>query len=300
MIRDEGGRFQSYRTVEDYKEILFSELKALSEEERSVALLALDDYLGQGRSPLIDIGSSEIYRCLPVSVSEWLEDEYYLGSLIKTLFPTVKADLIEVFEGSYSTAIWGGSLGGGKTSTVVLCLMRMLYELSCMISPHRAYGINSSDFITIPCLSSTEEVAHRNLVSKISAIIEDAPYFKYEFKPLKSTQAGIMFRNKLLIPPGASSASSVIGSNAIGAIIDESNFFQNRHNADTRGNESKENIDIVFEALKRRIESRFLNKGKMPGLIAIASSKTTPTAFTERMIRKSGSLVDFLQPLPRG
>lgn len=287
MIRDEGGRFQSYRTVEDYKSILLSELKALNDDERDIAILALQDYLNEGRSPLVEIGSSDIYRTLPVSITEWIENDYYLGSLSKTIFPTVKSDLIEVFEGGYSIAIWGGSIGGGKTSTIVLCLMRMLYELSCMISPHKAYGVNSSDFITIPCLSSTEEVANRNLVSKVSAIIEDAPYFKYDFKPIKSTQSGILFKNRLLIPPGASTASSVIGSNAIGAIIDESNFFQNRHNADSRGNESKENIDIVFESLQRRIESRFLNKGKMPGLIAVASSKTTPTSFTERAIRRS-------------
>jgi hypothetical protein len=172
-----------------------------------------------------------------------------------------------------------------STGSVIGCV-RMAYDVYCMRDPHETYQISSTDYISVPCVSVTEDVAERNLVSKIRAIVDESEFFRKHFAPIRNTAAaGIIFPNRFTFPPGASTAGQVVGTNAIGAAVDEGNFFHKRDQQVGRS-EVKENIEVIFEAIKRRMESRFMNRGRLPGVILVASSKTTPNAFTEKLIRK--------------
>jgi len=171
MLIDEGGRYQTIRTDEDCLEIFKHEFESLQPLEREVALAAFSDYLQSGKSPIIELASQAIYKTPPVTMDQFLSDSYFLGSICKTLFPKVKEELCEIFSGQYNRAIIGGALGLGKTLQGVIGILRMVYEASCLWNPHETYGVGSSDFIMFPCISSTEDVAERNILLEVSLMI---------------------------------------------------------------------------------------------------------------------------------
>lgn len=221
-------------------------------------------------------------------MEKFLTDPYFLGDTGKSLYPKLKESLIEMFSGGYKVAFYGGSLSAGKSTAGCIAVLRMIYEISCLKDPQSAYGISKADTISFPCISVTEDVAERNLLDKIRQYISESPYFTQEFAPIKNTSGkGIMFPNRILIPPGASTEAAVLGTNSMGCLIDEGNFFGRRRYSAQDNNSNKSNIEIIYEGMKRRIESRFMSRGKLPGLIFVASSKRSVDSFTEREIRKN-------------
>jgi hypothetical protein len=55
------------------------------------------------------------YRCKPVTLREFVTNEYFLGrSLRDSVYPRIVDDLEEVFEGSYSEVVLSGSQAWGK------------------------------------------------------------------------------------------------------------------------------------------------------------------------------------------
>lgn len=288
MLVDEGGRYQSVRTEEEEAELFLREIELIPAESRELAFEVLNDYLINPTSPIVNACFKSMYKTPPCRMGEFLENPFYMGSFSRTIYNTVKSDLTEVFEGNYTQALLGGSLGGGKSTAGVIAMIRMIYEASCLTDPHETYNISSSDYIMFPGISSSENTAERVIIDKIKAIIEDSDYFQKYFKPEKnSLSQGLLFPNKILIPPGASSSAQLLGGNIAGLFIDESNFFQKRSNGQSNPREAKENIEVIYEAIIRRMDSRFKKLGRIPGIVIIASSKTTPDSFTERLIRKS-------------
>jgi hypothetical protein len=222
MLFDQGGRFQSVRTDDEYVDLFLKEIESIPPDERQFALEVLNDFLVGKTSPALELSVQSVYKTVPVKMEEFLNNPFYLGSFSKTIFPVIKSDLIEIFEGGYSQAIFGGSLGGGKTTAGVIGILRMIYEVSCLHSPHEIYKISSSDYISFPCVSTTEAVAERNIIDKIRAIVSDSEYFHRHFKPEKMSMAqGIIFPNRIIIPPGASTSQQIVGSNAMGCFVDE-------------------------------------------------------------------------------
>lgn len=285
---DQGGRYQSTRTEYDFLELFQKELMSLPEEERVIALELFQEQILQGESPAITVAAEDLYRTPPVPMEVFLSDPYFLGSTAHSLFPALKVDLAEMFSGGYQTAILGGSLGAGKTTEGVVAILRMLYETSCLKDPHEAFGVSKTDYLLFPCISATEDVAEREILSRIRAVIDESTFFMEDFKPLRNTAGkGIEFPNKLLVPPGISTESGALGGNPIGAFIDESNFFQGKAGGAGGSRAQKLNIEIIYEGIKRRIKQRFMMRGRLPGIIVISSSKTSTDSFTDKLIRKS-------------
>lgn len=222
MLKDEGGRFQSVRTEEEFLKLFQLEAESLTDDERELAFELFREAIMQESSPALEFAMADLYVEQPVTMLQFLKDPYFLGPAGKTLFPIIIEDLIEMFSGSYQIAILGGSLGGGKTTQGVIAILRILYECSRLRNAHECFNIGSADYISLSCVSVTEDVAEREILSRLRGIIDQSPFFSEEFKPIRNTTGkGIEFPGKLLIPPGVSTASGIIGANTIGAFIDE-------------------------------------------------------------------------------
>lgn len=287
MLVDQGGRFNSVRTTDEYLDLARKDIESLSQEEMEALKLILDDLSQFGVSPLLSKASMDLYRTPPVSMERFLSDPYFCGNIGKSLYDPIRADLIEAFSGRYQEALLSGSIGAGKSSWATFAMIRMLYEASCLKNPQEAYGIGRADKIAFPCVAVTEDVAQEVLVNSIRAKIEQIPYFQKEFAPIKQTESsGILFPNHLWIPPGASTERRTLGLNAFGCIIDEGNFFQKRTSSD---GVVKDVAESIYQSIKRRMESRFMMKGRLPGMIILISSKKNVNSFTERRIRDVAS-----------
>jgi len=284
VIIQQAGRHRSVRTDKELTEIIGQEYESMDAEEKAIFLQIFEDYKATGKSPFVEVASASIYKTRPVSMETFLTDPYYLGDAGKTIFPTLKSDMSEMFSGRYEEANYSGSIGYGKSSLGRFSLLRMVYESSLLWNPQEAYDITSTDKIEFACISVTEDVANEVVFDGVNAIIKQSPYFQEMFKPIKVTNDdGIVFPNNIIIPPGMSTEKSAIGRNILGCVLDEGNFFKRvKHSV-----EIKDYAKDIYDSIRRRMKSRFERNGKLPGMIILLSSKKNVNSFTEQRIKQS-------------
>lgn len=108
MIIKENGRWKSIRTNSEIEAGIASLYKELSDEEKVVVDEIIKEYGTQGISPLINTAYETEWDPStgpPVPVAEWINDEKLIGETGSTLYPVLKKDLVELFEGGYSECI---------------------------------------------------------------------------------------------------------------------------------------------------------------------------------------------------
>ena len=126
-------------------------------------------------------------------------------------------------------------------------------------------------------MNLTLDLAYQGLYSLIVEAIKLSPWFcervdirgKYEFS--------IEFPKNIALMAG-SQTTHTIGKNVLGAVLDEVNFS----NA-PKG--SKNSVMDMYRNIRRRLESRFLKQGRMPGILIMVSSKNTELDFLEQYIQ---------------
>lgn len=282
MIIQRNGRYQAIRTNDEIDEIFSKQYDSLTDEEKQIVGIILEDALLRGYSPAIEYGSSVSYRVRPVSIETFIEDEFYLGPVIKTIYPKWKEEIKNIFNGSYEEVILGGSIGAGKTTAGIIILARLIYEISCLNDPQLSYQIAPYDKIMFPIVSITEAVAAESH-GKLRSIIESSQYFQKHFTPEITDAHGIVFPNNIVVPPPMSNAQQTIGLNAFGGLIDESNFFKFIDS----GSKKIDYMEQVYKSIKDRMQSRFMRNGRLPGILVMISSKGNVDSFTEKRIRSS-------------
>lgn len=293
MITEKEGRARSSRTAEEETEFLKKELAALSPEERAAAEVMLAEMRDQQESAdleptLYDLVGDIEYKHRPVDIETFIKDDYFLGKTCDALYPRLLEDLQELFEsGYYHEVILTGSIGWGKTYLASIGICRILYELSCMKDPHRAYGIAPDSNISIVCLSVNETLATKVAFENIATKIDGSGYFN-EYFSYDRTKTELRFPNHIWVAARASTDTAALGLNTIGALIDESNFMPKPKGAGTR-NQIVDRAEVIYNSLKRRMKSRFQELGRLPGSIFIVSSKQTDEDFTAARIRDSAT-----------
>lgn len=112
-IISDKGRPRSVRDLEDEKERLSAELEGMTLREQTAVIETLEKIGGNLPEYFSKLTSID-YRIRPVSVERFLDDDYYIGHIGRTLYPKLKQDLVELFDGDYHEGALGGSIGWGK------------------------------------------------------------------------------------------------------------------------------------------------------------------------------------------
>ncbi len=291
MIITRDGRTFSQRTQAEEELLLEKELEKLSPDEREALELLLSELReeppeGPSGPLLIDVLGQAEYKCTPVDMKTFVTDTHYLGHTCDNIYPRLLEDLTELFEGGYHECVWTGSIGCGKTFAASIGVCRVLYELSCMKDPHRSFGLAKDSNISIVALSVSEMLATKVVFENIATKIDASPYFRENF-PFERTKKELRFPGNLWVASRASTDTSALGLNTISAFMDESNFMAKApKNADPRL-VGLDRAEIIYNALKRRMKSRFEKFGRLPGMLFVVSSKSTQDDFTARRIRES-------------
>jgi len=292
--------FRTY-TVTDEQDLIQEQLKyfdLLSPEEKSYAIEIMSSLNRAGGHDWIYYASMEEYERYPVSMDEFLTNSDYLGEVGRSIYTPWKKDLIELFGSrSYTNAIFLGSLGSGKSTISTICILRMLYDASCLKEPALTYGLAPGSNITLAVLAPNERVARETVFEQMFSMMRQSPYFTDVFPPLNRVKErfksnGLQFRKNLNLIAGSSTDSSILGKNLIGAFIDELNFFQKEalsRRQHTRGNKygADTKAGSLYDKIMRRMKSRFLKNGKMPGMLIAATSKGTEESIAERIITEA-------------
>ncbi len=286
MIYLENGRWHSVRTENEERQEIDDLLDKLDPSERAAVQVLLDEYNATGESELADECAELEWEEVPVPIEDWLNDHHLVGDTGDTIFPVLKQDLIELFTGNYSEIILTGSIGWGKDYFSTVALMRLLYELCCLKNPGRSLGLGAGEPIHIVPISRTGQAARRVVFGGLAKKLALAPWFRGRYK---ETMDYIEFPDKrIMIVGGASNDAAALGLNVFSALIDEGNFMgevKQGHSSTSAGGKTHDRAQMIYDALTRRVKSRYQRSG-VKGMIFLISSKRATDDFTERRIRE--------------
>lgn len=225
------------------------------------------------------------YERVPVPPRQFLEDDYYLGKSVKHLSETWKEVFDDVFApmSRIVTLILTGSIGCGKTTFAAACIARKLYELSCLRDPAQFYGLLPGSKIVFGLFNITIDKAD-DVAALVRAYVSESAYFA-ENCPLRvRPQDPMYFPSKRIEISVGSLGSHALGDNLLSFVLDEANFFKKTPTNDSPTEKTR--AQQLFNEARSRLTSRFMRKGRIPGLVIMMSSRKFQTSFLDNFIEK--------------
>lgn len=266
------------------------EFKNLSIEEQKVALQIMDEYINKGESKKLNNLIYDDYEEIPVTIEEFVDNDYYLGQAWKDnegktkLYPYWRKRLNELFPDNITTnvnnAIFSGARGLGKSEIAVLVAAYLMYRDMCLKNPIEHYHLKPTEKLCYAFMNIKLALAEEIGNSKFQNTVKMSPWFLNH-----GTLEGRS--NKMWVPPSfiniiiGSQASDVIGLPVKFAFFDEISFIQNQ-DIDKQKQKAKDMIDTAIGGMK----TRFLFKGKLQSLLVLASSKRSEKSFLEEHMKK--------------
>ena len=264
-----------------------SRLEELPPDERLVLVRGLlQDISNTGKTGVVDLESIKAYCGMisePVPVRQFLEDPYYLG-MKGEIYPNVMTEMMELNNGMYDEAVLTGSIGSAKSTIAILTNAYQLYRLSLYENPQSSFGLDSSSEIMFVFQSITGNLSKIVGYDRFRELIRTSPYFKENFPHRFGDEKMMRFPKRIIVRYLTGSASAAIGQNVFGGLIDEVNSMAVvKREAKDGGRASEfDQAQELYTSLARRRESRFMRRGKLPGILCLVSSNVYPGQFTDR------------------
>jgi hypothetical protein len=229
----------------------------------------------------------------PVSIREFVESPEYLGD--PSVYPANMAVLEQLNNSDglrigsrYTEAVLAGGIGVGKSSIAILSLLYQLYVLSCLRSPQRLFDLSDKSEIVFVVQAPTERLAKAVGYSRLRELVLQSPHFKNNKAPDKRVKSELRFSNGVVIRPLSGSDTAALGQNVLGGLLDEVAFAEyTERSTRSRDREAFDQAERQYNAIAMRRKSRFLNKGRLPGLLCLVSSPQYPEDLIERKIRQA-------------
>jgi len=227
------------------------------------------------------------YQSKPVPVREFVEDKQFLG-LKGQVYPVLLNDLEEMFSGDYDEAVFAGAIGFGKSTVAEISMTRMAYEVSCFKNPQKALGLMDGSVIAFINVSINKDSAKKIVFQGIKSKMENSPYFREQFPIVNSKAEELRLANNVWIFPVASGEQGILGYNVLGGVMDEVNFLDYIENS-ARATDGGiyDQAESLRTQLIRRMKSRYMHRGKLPGILLQVSSAAYPDDYTERRIEEA-------------
>lgn len=221
----------------------------------------------------------------PVGIEEFIFSKEYMNATVDgegLVYPVVLDALKEINSGRYVEVVFTGGIGSGKTTAALYTVAYQLYLLSRMKNPHKPFGLDPATEIMFIFQNLTLDLARRVGFARFKEMIDKSTYFQRVFPYQKDLKTKMKFPNRIEVIPVSGSDSAAIGQNVIGGMIDELNYMD-------RVEQSKQSVDggtydqaiEVYNSIARRRKSRFMNQGKLPGILCLVSSRRYPGQFTD-------------------
>ena len=221
------------------------------------------------------------YHEFPVPPDLFISSPEYMNKP-DVLYPNVMAEFVELNSGDYVEAVLTGGIGSGKTTMALYTTAYQLYLLSILKEPHKEYGLDPSSEILFIFQNKNERLAKVVEYDRFRSMIEGSPYFQRKFTFDPDVKSKLAFPNRIEVVPVSGMETAAIGQNVMGGIIDELNYM-------ARVTESKKAIEgesydqavALYNSIARRRKTRFMEMGKLPGILCLVSSRRYPGQFTD-------------------
>jgi len=293
IIKTARGRRVSVVTQEEREKHAVDVLSGYAPEVRD-AIEALVGTVQAGSRELFDLLNTARLKREIVSMEQFMEDDYYLGEPCRTVYPRLKEELIDVFDGDTRELILTGSIGWGKTTFLSIVLARVLYELSCLAHPQSTFGLSPGSEMGIVLVSKNLPLARRVLKSAVDDKIKLSPYFMEHWKP-KFGRDETMFPDNIIMMIASYQSERLLGVNVLAGAMDETNFAMTSKQQIIQKMGEKASVanydmaEKVYTTLLTRIKSRFQRAGELTGMMILASSASTEGSFIDRRLKEAES-----------
>lgn len=261
----------------------------LSPDERKFVLEILKEFEKYGKSPTLEQIWYTDYDEIPVSVTEFITNPYYLGKSTRngeSIYPYWRKKYVDIFDESkaYQEIVLTGAIGVGKTRTAVVCLAYLMYKLMCLRNPQEFFKFNEGDKITIFFLNINLKLAEGVGYKTLHEYLLRSPWFME-----RGTQTGRT--NLLYNPPNnigitfGSKSDHALGQQVFAGFLDEVDFTK----GGIKGGDAlnmQNGIMQSYNTVKQRINSRFIKNGVNYGRLFLVSSKKSEHDFLEAYVRK--------------
>jgi len=227
------------------------------------------------------------YQWKPVGIHEFICSPHYLNKE-KEIYPGVLEAAEELNKGTYVEAIMTGGIGSGKTTLALYTNAYQLYLLSCMRSPHKQFNLDPSSEILLIFQSMTLKLAQGVDYQRFRHMIAGSPYFLKHYPFDRQLQSKLVFQNRVEVIPVAGNETAAIGQNVMGGLIDELNYMavvEKSRVAVDKG--TYDQAILLYNSIARRRKSRFMENGKLPGILCLVSSKKYPGQFTDQKVKEA-------------
>jgi hypothetical protein len=271
---------------------LFKDKKEVSLESAMDELADLFDFAAMKEKRAKGEVFDGIWEHEPVGPRAFCQDEEYLG-LGDQMYPVVLQDLVDCFpdpkelKPTYEEIIFDEAIGSGKSFKLSILATYMAYKLLCLRNPQRTFNLAPSSKLAIMNMSVSAGQAKRVVFGEIKNKTDYSPWFQKYYPPNPRIRSELQFDpspdvvdasdrriyKNVFIIPGSSSGFAPLGYNLFCGIIDEATLW--------RDTENKDYVEEVYSIIRRRVTSRFMDKG----LIVLGGSPMYSTDFLERRIK---------------
>ena len=162
-----------------------------------------------------------------VPIEEWINDTYYVGPDALSIYPYWKHHIINIFNSPVriNEVILTGGLGTGKTTIANIILLRKIYELSCYNNIPALFNLMTSSKIMLAYFNLNLGQALLTGYGQLKEMIDNCPYFQEHFSRNIKKDSEITWPQANMMVRFASGTQHTIGTNLIGSVLDEANFF---------------------------------------------------------------------------
>lgn len=153
----------------------------LNKEELEILEKILSD-LQNGDTQSFDELWQEDFEEIPVSIDEFLEKDEYLGVATnngKSIYPFWRKELHKIFEpdSKITECIFSGSIGIGKSTIAIVGMAYILYNVLCLKSPQRYYGLQEGDAIVFSFFNATLRMSETTGYLKFNTYLLSSTWF---------------------------------------------------------------------------------------------------------------------------
>lgn len=241
------------------------------------------------------------FRVTPVDPLTFLTSKMYLN-LEDELYPKVGEEFVKMNSGDYVEVVLTGAIGTAKTTLAIWTTAYQVYLLACLRNPQQTFGIDRSSEILFVFQSLNATLAKQLNYDRFRSLIQTSPFFTEYFPFDTKINTECIFPNRILVRPISGQETGAIGQNVFGGLLDEVNFMEVTANSTKSVDGGEYNQAVaLYNSLARRRQSRFMKKGKLPGVFCLVSSKRYPGQFTDikaaeaqREIERTGTTTTYI------
>lgn len=255
----------------------------LSWHEKEQVLTILREFQDKGASASYDVLWELDYREKPVDITTFMEDRYYSGEFGSGLYDKWRDELRTVLGTGSKIVEWclTGPIGGGKTTAATFGEFYKLYQMCCMRDPFKFYDLMGGGKLVWGFFTRTLELSDKQGYGKIRNFIRGSPWFRERYLVKIGGREKIELPHNIVVV-GGSQMEHALGQDVYSYQIDEANFMNTKDNSEEEGQAYK-----LYSATQRRLKTRFMERGHIPGLVTLISSKQSVNAFLEKHIAQA-------------